>query len=458
MNDQRQEDVLNDCIERLQAGESLEQCLARHAADEAWLAPMLHAAAPLQKLRPLALSDAQRNQGRASLRAALCVQAQSAARMPAPTPWWRRLAVPSLPRLAPIPAAVALALFVLVGGVAASSQPGGVSYPIRVAVERAPIWFALSAQDRAAAELRVADRRLDDLRRYLVATGKIEPDAVAAILHADQAAARLAWDIPATGQTAIAAHVRAHGDALAALAAGPGSAQDRAVLGAAAGNALAIAATIEGVTPPGVAPTAAPAGPTMTPARWGPSATATPPVGTATARPETPIQHRYGTGTPAQTPWTTASPGQRSQPSQTPHGSFTPQGSATPNQTAKPQATPTARATDNAEPRGTPQPAETPRSTQTPLHTSTPGATGTPQPVETPRATLSPRATNTRQATMTPAPTGTPHTTSTPRATSTSRSTRTPGSYLPPSATPQPSPPQVRTRTPGTGGSQETVQ
>ena len=66
MNKQRHGAILADCIERLQAGETAVDCLARYGAEAAELAPLLNAAMRLQRVNTHRLTDAQRAYVRSS--------------------------------------------------------------------------------------------------------------------------------------------------------------------------------------------------------------------------------------------------------------------------------------------------------------------------------------------------------------------------------------------------------
>ncbi len=93
MDKQRQGAVLADCIERLQAGETEADCLARYGAEAAALAPLLSAAVRLQRVNARRLTDAQRGQAKATLRAAMLSQHRRSQSAPI-APWRFRIALP----------------------------------------------------------------------------------------------------------------------------------------------------------------------------------------------------------------------------------------------------------------------------------------------------------------------------------------------------------------------------
>jgi hypothetical protein len=447
MNDSRQQAMLSECIERLQAGETVAACLARYGAEAAAIAPLLSAAARLRGVQPYRLSADQRGRARAALRTAMLAQTHSSVQPVKVSPWRIRVGLPHMMRRPALAALLAAALFLVGTATAvAASQPGDVAYRLRVIVERAPALFETTAAARATAELHIADRRLADVERYLAGTGQVEHNALVALLSGDQAAANQEATAPLAERAAVAVRVMDHARALSSLAGSATEAQTRTALDAAAAQALAIAASLEpgGARPatpstPGIiaspsptqTPTAlilvgqpTPVAPTPTQADPTPSATAAPPYGTATANPTT-----RGNG-----PQHTVTP-------QAHHGTQTVQAARTAQATQTPQATRTPG--DGPQPTPTEQTAHTPQATHTPHATRTPG--DGPQPTVTPRATHTAQGTQTPQATRTPGdgpqPTATPQATRTPKATQTPHATRTPGDG------PQP------TRTPGTGRS-----
>jgi len=218
------DELLEECLEQLAAGDASTEVLAHYGAQAEELAPLLAVVTRLQGIRTHRLSEEQRQHARAVLRAALD-------RPATPAPWWSPLVTwlnrPFLMPRARMAATMAtlvaiICIAVTVTGVAAS-QPGDVGYPLRVVVERAPVLLQATAAGRAMAELNVADRRLADLEAHLHATGEVAAAAVRALLAGDQAAAARAEALPPAEREAIAARVAAHAQALASLA--PTSAQ-----------------------------------------------------------------------------------------------------------------------------------------------------------------------------------------------------------------------------------------
>jgi len=296
--------ILEDCIERLQAGETIADCLARYGAQAAELAPLLTTAMQLQGVGPQRLTHGQHLRTKVALREALAERrARAASKSLGWRGWWgqaRGLAVAAM---------LILGIFVTAGVTSvAASRPGDVAYPVRVTLERAPAWLQFSPAGRAAAELQVAERRLADVTGYLQTTGQVAPAAVDALLAGDQAAAANAVALPELEREAITRRVAAHAETLAALArtAGPGAAE--LTLDEAAAQAAALAERLSpgsGSLPTPPAQPTSPPTPTVAPLGDAPAADITP---AAAPQPE-----RSGaTPTPLPTPTGRAIvPGQR---------------------------------------------------------------------------------------------------------------------------------------------------
>ncbi len=127
-------DALQDCLERVEAGEPADAALARHGALAAELRPLVLAAMLVREHRPLPTPGFRARVQVALANAELDVAGDIAAARPAAPhrPAWRLLAV----RLGAVLAAVAM----LAGGVvvaSANSRPGDLLYPVRRGVEQA---------------------------------------------------------------------------------------------------------------------------------------------------------------------------------------------------------------------------------------------------------------------------------------------------------------------------------
>lgn len=334
--------MVDDCLARMAAGETVEACLARYPQRAAELAPLLVTAAQLRGLADARLSQGQRLRAKVALREALAEHRQPAA--PLVRRWLRAL-----------PGALMLAavLFASVTGVAiAASQPGDFAYPLRIVVERAPILVQFSSAGRAVQEVDVAGRRLADVRAYLMQGGAVPPAALRELLARDEAALRRAELLSAEEQLAILDAVAGHAEELAALAGVATEDEAQARLQAAAEHIRDISARLvqapaEGTTPQAQQFTATPS-PTASPVRA--AATVAPlqtPGPAPTAAPQTAV-------TPTCTP------------SICPPPSATPSASPTPLPTRARIAAPTAEPI--VLPSATPPPAVEPSVTPRPTH------------------------------------------------------------------------------------------
>ncbi|MEE9284109.1 MAG: DUF5667 domain-containing protein [Dehalococcoidia bacterium] len=167
------EDVLNDCLERMARGATVDDCLAAYPDWVEQLGPLLRTASALRGSLRLDPDDAARAAGRQRLR-------QAMERPPARRGW--RLPVLRGPLGAW--AAAAMLTIVFAGGfgvVQASSDslPNDVLYPVKRTVERARLaWPFRSAEGKARLSEELARRRADEIAR--VAT-KNQPKRLAAL-------------------------------------------------------------------------------------------------------------------------------------------------------------------------------------------------------------------------------------------------------------------------------------
>ncbi len=137
--------ILDDCLQRLQAGETIAGCLAHYPDHAADLAPMLAVAAQLNRLAGQAPSAAQRQRTLARLRQEAATQ-RARQRGQARSGWLTP--VFATRRLAAAVVVILVLLATLSAGVVASSQPGQLAYELRVIVERAPALVAFKPMAR----------------------------------------------------------------------------------------------------------------------------------------------------------------------------------------------------------------------------------------------------------------------------------------------------------------------
>lgn len=311
MEKPREASALEACLDRIMAGESAAECLAALGSEAAAAEPLVSAAVRLQRVRAERLSDAQRQKAHVALAAAMREQNwRAAGARPARAvfswPWgWQPSGSVALA------AVLAVVLVAAMAFSAVASEPGGITYPLRVAVERAPLMFANSAGARVTGELDLAGRRLADLENYLQSTGRVEPTALAALLVAIGRAANEADMVSSQEQVALQARITDQARVLAALAAASIEPQAAAPLQAAAQVtsqiAVQLAAGANGHTQQGgpqepseqgpaggpahtpTCPATATCSPTLAP--FGPTETPEPPAGT--------MQHQAVTLAPA---------------------------------------------------------------------------------------------------------------------------------------------------------------
>ncbi len=405
--------ILDDCLQQLQAGATVDDCLTHHAAQAAELAPMLAAAVQLQALATYRLSDAQKLRARVTLRDTLAAQ-------PQPHTWLPQGLGLGRMRGLVLSGVAALFLFVaLTISAVASSQPGDLGYPLRVAIERALALVQRAPAGRAALEITVAERRLSELQHHVETGGQANNTALNAVLAGDRAAADQAAGLSEVERAQVAERVAQHADALMALAQAATEPRTASALQTAAAEALAIAGRLQAGPP-------TPAAPPITRPTFTPTETrdATPAPGkTAPPRPtRTPEPGRRATEI-VQT--ITALPTKPPRPTATHTPDRTPAGPGLPPSPPGPDH----RATAIAE-TATSLPAwiETRWAEHTPQTPTGPMLTATPSPRRGARATEIAQTVTALPSFIPPPPTGTrtPWAGPQPGHTATARPTRTP--------------------------------
>ena len=240
--------ILDDCLARLKAGASIADCLSQYPGQAAELAPILAAAVQLQDLSGHALSDAQRLRAKVMLRETLASRL-----MPRAATSW--LGLFGRAKSWAAAGVVALVLFaVLSAGAVAASQPGDLTYGVRVTAERAPALLLRDPARRADAELDAADRRLTDVRHAFQSARPAIPTVLEALIAGDEAAAAQASRLSEPARLQAAERVEAHAATLSLLAESASEARAAEALAAAAARARVIAARVRmgqpGIPPP----------------------------------------------------------------------------------------------------------------------------------------------------------------------------------------------------------------
>ena len=477
------EECLNDCLDRLQRGESLEACLARYPEHANDLRGLLQAGQVL-RASPPPLSVTARSQGREPMHRAAELQAKKRWQL-----WPRRLALP-------LAAAIAAVFLVVVAG-AARSTPGDLAYPLRRFAETAALRLTADPIIRAARHLELAEQRLaeaqkrwqveQDIDRGLLteveheigeALGELaqatnDPNRAKSVLTELAAVAyeTRSWVLSVTPEAPAAR------DELEGIAAQLTVYEQWVQAGLF--DLASLQGFLRGETPP-LLPTLLPQVPTTVPAPPAAAATAGPtvtetqaivaptiaslatriasptrPSGTATTVPTVTSTRMSGvsatpthpalisptpTGIPQQSPVATPTlpPGTATPRPNTPTATpgpitptptrpntppvTTPAVTVSPTETVRP-ATPTPTALPPNTPTATPLP-NTPTPTDEPTETEEP--TETPRPTQTPHPSNTPRPSDTPEPTETPRPTRTPEPSNTPKSTTTHEPTETP--------------------------------
>ncbi|PZC45834.1 MAG: protein of unknown function (DUF4382) [Chloroflexi bacterium] len=158
--------ILDECINRIAAGDSVEDCLSRYPDLAAELEPELRTILRLRDVSATVPSQAAKNLGRMRLQQEL--RAQQDRELAKSRQSWLRGFLGSRPRWAT--AALALVLTMAVGtsgALAASSDanPGDVFYPVKRTKEQVQLAFEFSPKDKAQLHLVLADRRAQEMER-----------------------------------------------------------------------------------------------------------------------------------------------------------------------------------------------------------------------------------------------------------------------------------------------------
>ena len=153
--------ILDDCIDRLLRGESLEQCLQRYPEQAAELKPLLRVA--------LTTYQASAVEPRSEFRAGARYQIHSILYAEKQKPKVKRLSLLGwVPRWAVIVASVVLIILIAGGGTVAAasdSLPGETLYPVKLATERVQLAFTFSDMGKAKLHAKFAGRRIEEMAR-----------------------------------------------------------------------------------------------------------------------------------------------------------------------------------------------------------------------------------------------------------------------------------------------------
>jgi hypothetical protein len=349
--------ILDICLDRLQTGATLADCLASYPQHAAQLAPLLQVASLLETPAGPTMSDEGLRAGEARLlaQAARLRSTQRKAGTLPLTGLIRRLAA------AGIAGMVLVCGMLGVGTVSAASLPGSPLYPVKQATEAVVTWAAFTPQLQTTVHLAWAERRLDEAEALLARDGTADP-AVLAALERETEQALAAAEQSGPEQLAAVAAQTEHQQAVlqAVLDKAPAAARpglERAITASANSHTRAEAALDK--AKPGKATKERPENSAQPPlgtppgklTEETPTGSAQPPLGTPTGEPEPPAssaQPPLGTPTAHPTQEPSAQPTQ-TRPKNTPPGQDKKLSTPTPEEQAS--VTPTApSAVDTVEP------------------------------------------------------------------------------------------------------------
>lgn len=150
------ENLLNECLERLLKGETVEQCLSRYPEQAAELRSLLQTALAIKKASAIEPRPEFRARARAQFHMALREMEEKKEQR-----WsfgWR-------PQWAITVLAALAVLFLGSGTIAAAgySMPDSPLYPVKRATEEVQLVFTFSDIDKAELNTRLADKRVDEI-------------------------------------------------------------------------------------------------------------------------------------------------------------------------------------------------------------------------------------------------------------------------------------------------------
>lgn len=183
MSDSSFDDALNDCLERMAAGDTVAECLARHPEQADELAPLLRMGQATMRLSKSAEpSAAGRARGRTRLQSALSDNRhRKKRRWQLPRIYWRPISTPVAAALA-----VVFLTIVAAGGTtvaSADSIPGEPLYPVKSMRESVEERIARSDEHKAQLHAKLARERGREMRELIIRGRIYEAEAVAFRLH-----------------------------------------------------------------------------------------------------------------------------------------------------------------------------------------------------------------------------------------------------------------------------------
>jgi hypothetical protein len=162
----RFEDILNECIDRMLQGESVEQCLAGYPEQARELAPLLRTAVAAREASAVESRPEFKAQVRYQIHSRLSAGGRKTAQTGMPVLRWA-------PRWAMV--VVSLFLIVLLAGsstvaAASTSMPDDTLYPVKLATENVRLRLNRTNIGKARLHVTLADRRIQEIA-YLARKG-----------------------------------------------------------------------------------------------------------------------------------------------------------------------------------------------------------------------------------------------------------------------------------------------
>jgi len=197
----RREQALQECLELLRQGLTLEECLARYPEDAAELEPLLRTAQVARSRLSLGIPRTMRSRIRARVMAEWNrehAQRQQRWRFPVLVPRWAVVTV-----------CVVLAFLLSGAGTVMAARdtvPGDLLYPVKMVTEKTRMAFTFSDLARAELYIDLAEQRVDEIRK-LVERG--EPENITKLATRVVAHLEMAGQVAAIGDEGIA-ELKAH--------------------------------------------------------------------------------------------------------------------------------------------------------------------------------------------------------------------------------------------------------
>ena len=164
------EAILDECLQRLLEGESVEQCLARYPEQAAELEPLLQVALAAREASAIEPRPEFKAQVRYRLQSALAIKGRQRRGLRIRWQW-------------ALPIAIVL-LLILAGGstVAASSAslPDEHLYPVKTTVERIRLWLSPTDMGKAQLHAQFVNRRMEEIAQM---ARRDKPEVAVRVAH-----------------------------------------------------------------------------------------------------------------------------------------------------------------------------------------------------------------------------------------------------------------------------------